>query len=503
MSGYYNLQYGAYTFTGLTMQPPTRDIDASEQLIESWRFRKLISATTMQALDTAIDVIKEALRLHDQTVVITRNSNTVLTTASNAGYNTRASVRKIGQQNDLQVTQEIEVSISFTIPMTQTSSDVWAQSYAGRKAVSVRVGFSPARRRTITISCVYTMTPGVSAKTAKENYDSLHAAWTAAILAKATVGGNMQDRLNAGAAAGNYHVILDDVSDMNRIDAEIRATTVYQELLYDDDDSSSGTPKKNEALTDATWGFARIHGRRMGRSTWQYGPTPRDQPITVQARYSAHVSWAVLNSGNKWGLHEIFAQYIRDIMVSRTRTQLDLPANSWVVIVGEIGFDPTPSNRTISARLNLTFVRRGPTLTGPGSGGGAGLWLEFDEEISMEINANNQYRKILDEEEDHYDVYTPGRLVRLTVTQTALTFSAEAPEPPRLARPWVFDGLNKRSKRFNDDTQDVRAANDFTATFQNQVFLTVYTTRYTLVVGGTGGSGNKLTAPLGGELLYQ
>lgn len=496
MSGYYNLSYGAYTFTGLTILPPQREINASEQLTESWRFRKLIVATSMTALDTAIEAIRAALRQHDLTCVVARNGNTVVTTASNAGYNTRCSVRKIGMSNDLEVSQEIEVGVTFTLPMTQTTSDVWGISYAGRKAVSVKVGFSPARRRTIAISCVYTQT---AAATAKQNYDSTHGAWTAAILAKASAGGNMQDRLNSAATAGSYHVIYEDVPDMNRVDAEVRVTTVFQELLYDDDDSSSGAPKKNEALVDATWSFARAHGSRMGRGLLGYGPGPKDQPVKIRVNYSAHVSWAVLNSGNKWGLHEIFSTYIRGVMLSRARAQLDLAASAWIAIVGPLGFDPTPSSRTIAARMEITFIPTGATgvFTGPGAGGQPNLWLEYDEEINEDDNAMNQYRKELDGRQDNYDTYSPGRMVKLVVTQTALTYGAEASPPPRLSGPWKYDGRTKRIKSWWDDTEDTRAsADNWSTEYRAKVYLVTYTTRYTLVVA-SGRTAAGVSPPVG------
>lgn len=468
-----------------SIAPPRRSIDASENLVETWVFRTVAIESSINDLNTAVAAIKAAAREHDKTLIITRNSQTVVNSStSNSAYNVRCAVRKVAADNDLEASQELELTFTFNIPMLQTDTDVWSQSYAGRKLVRVGQGLSPARRRLISITCVYTPT---ASATAKENFDSNHAAWCTAILAKTTGSGNMDDRLSAGA--GTYDLISEQFGDMNRIDAEIRVTSVFQEIFEADSDSNTD----EAALVDANWSFNRRHGSRFGRSLIAFGPTADSIPVTVVANYQASVSNTADQTGGSggsspWMLHEIFASKIRDILTSRARTQLDLHTAAWDVMRGPVQFNPTPSSRQLSANIELTFVRKNnQVITGPGSST-PGLWLEFDEEFNIELNAQNRYRKILDGGEDSYDKYTPGRLLTVSVTHTMLTFKAEGPEPPIFAAPWQMDRRSKRVKSWWVDVEDTRqwsgSDGEFTTQMQQKLYLTVYTTSYTLAVGG-------------------
>ena len=500
--GLYSIQYGATTFTFDIVKPPQRTPDYSEAMSETWTFEGVLISSdgTINTLNTEIAAILAALRLHDQTLIIQRNSQTVLTTASNAGYNVRAHFQKSGQPDfDLGASQKFTVTFTFTLPMTQTSTDVWGSSYAGRKLVKVSMGFGPARRRIVRISCVYTMTPGTP-KTAKENYDADHATWCAAILADITGPGNMQDPQYSSAAAGQYDLVNEDLGDRNRIDAELSVVSTFQELMVDDDDQSSGTPKQNTFLTDTHWGFMRKHGNRFGRSIIGGGPKNNDMPVHVTADYSAFVSWSLLSSGSKLELHAAFSTYIRGILVSRARTAMDLATATWYAIAGPLTFHATPSDRQIRATMDIVFVKNsnGGVVTGPGAGASPALWLEYNEDFEVDQDNKNRYRKILDGGQDTYDVYSPGRMVTARITTTAMTYRTEAPPPATLGGGWNMDRSTKRVSSYWVDAQDTRSgANAWTTQQAEKVFLTVYTTTYTLV-----SAGDRETGHFGPQLVY-
>lgn len=485
MAGLYQVSYGAVNLLADSIAPPQRRRDANEGLTESWVFRTYLSNTTIDGLSTDVATLIAAITKHDMALSITRNSVAVVSSTNKAVYNIRCSARKVAGKLDLEAGQEIEVTVSYTIPMTQTDTDVWSQSYAGRKAVRVRIGFSAARRRVVSISCIYTPTTS-PARTAKENYDNLHATWTAAVLAKASGGGNVNDRLNSGA--GTYDLLSEDVSDMNRIDAEVSVTSAFQEILEADSDSNT-----DEAmLVDSVWGFRRKHGGKLGKSALSYGPGASNTPVTVVASYQGHVSNSVLTGGPssnaRWMLHEVFASKIRNILTSRARTHMDLRDDEWDVMRGPVEFNATPSSRQLNATIELTFVRRSTgTYTGPGANSSPALWVEFKETITTDIDMQNRYRKILDAGEDSYDVYTPGRLVKLTINQTCITYKAEAPEPPRLTGPWKLDRQTKQHGMDHVDIVDTRtwegSEGKFTATYSEEVHVTVFTSTYTLAIG--------------------
>jgi hypothetical protein len=501
--GLYTVAYGATTFSFDIVKPPQRQLSYGEDMGETWSIEGVLISSdgTINTLNTEIAVIIAAMRLHDQTLVIQRNSQTVLTTASNAGYNVRGHFQKSGAPDfDLGASQKFTLTFSFTLPMTQTSSDVWSTSYQGRKLVKVSQGFGPQRRRIIRIGCVYTMTPGASPKTAKENYDANHATWCAAILADVTGPGNVQDPQYAGAAVGQYDLVNEDLGDRNRIDAEISVVSTFQELLTDDDDVSSGTPKQNAFLTDTKWGFMRKHGNRFGRSVISGGPKNNDMPVHVSAEYNAFVSWTQLDSGSRLDLHAAFSTYIRGILVSRARTTMDLSTSTWYAIAGPLTFHATPSDRSLRATMDIVFVKNsnGGVVTQSGAGASPALWLEFNEEFEVDQDNKNRYRKILDGGQDTYDVYSPGRMVTARITTTAMTYRTEAPPPPTLGGGWNMDRSTKRVSSYWVDAQDTRSgANAWTTAQAEKVFLTVYTTTYTLV-----SAGDRDTAAFGPQLIY-
>lgn len=499
--GLYAITYGATTFSFDIVEPPRRRLSYDESMVENWTFTGVLISSdgSINTLNTEIAAIIAALRLHDQTLVITRNTQNVITTASNAGYNVRASFSKLGLPNfDLGASQKFEITFAITLPMTQTSNDVWGSAYTARKAVRVTQGFGAQRRRIIRIACVYTMTPGTP-KTAKENYDTLHATWCAAILADVTGPGNMQDPQYAAGPVGQYDLVNEDLGDRNRVDAELSVVSTFQELLTDDDDVSSGSPKQNAYLTDTHWGFVRRHGGRFGRSTLVGGPGNNEMPVHVACEYSAAVSWTQ-GGASKLGLHEAFSTYIRGILVARARTTMDLSASAWTAVSGPITFHATPSDRMIKASMDIVFVKGSASavLTGPGSGSAATMWLEFNEEFEIDQDNKNRYRKILDGEQDTYDVYTPGRMVTARITTTSMTYRTEAPQPPILGAPWVMDRSSKRVSSQWADAQDTRSgANAWTTQQPEKVFMTTFTTTYTRVVkaGETGAFGPKLSYP--------
>lgn len=501
--GLYTISYGGTTLDVDIVEPPKRSINADEPMTETWVFRCYSSSTDADGLNTKISALVTLLEQHDLALIITRNAQNVinLSTSSRTGYNVRATLRKIGDPTfDLTAGQQVEIAFTFNRPVIQTTTDIWGVSYANRKAVRVNLDFDSARRRVITISCIYMGSTVSGVETAKKAYDALHAAWAAAILADVTGGGNMQDRLLPSGAVGEYKLLSERVGDMNRFDAEVAVTTTYLELLENDDDSSSGTPKNNPILVDTHWSFMRRNGQKFGRSTLGYGPGNSDMPVQVRVTYQTNVPWSILDSAARWELPKAFHTYIRGIMVSRARTNLDLPSGTWKALSGEIVFEPTPTSRQIKATLDIIFVK-GSTLTPGGGGAAPSLWIEFSETVDVTDDARNRYRKILDGEQDDYDVYTPGRMVTLIVTTTCLTYEAAAPEPPILGLPWRFDNRRRSLKTEFVDTTDTRSAGAvFTTQQPKSVFLTMYTTHYTLVnPSKQGGGRGAVLTPAPGE----
>lgn len=494
----YTVTYGGLTVgDGLTIRPPRRELNfMGENLSERWTFTILLVAATTTALHTLIATYEAGLRLNDQALTITRDGATIVNTASRAGYNTRASFRKMAGEADLEVSQEIEVTFEYQLPVTQTSTDAYGASYLGRKAVSITTGFDKVRRRTITIACVYTETPSPS-KSAKENFDSLHAAWVALIAAKASGQGNVSDPLIG--TAGTLELVDERVDGMNRLDREIRVVTVLREILYADDSSTDDL-----ALVETRWGFGRRWGNQIGRSTLGYGPSADKSVVNCTVSLQCGVRWDQLNgSAEKWKLAEAFHSKIRSLLITRVRDQLEMKAADWTAISGPLNLQPTPSDRMFSFTMDVTFVRGGTpsVVTGPDAGGPA-LWIDFSEEITVTEDGQNQYRKILDGGQDSYGRYSPGRRVTATVMTTMLTYFAEAPEPPILAAPWRFDRRRKSVKAtWADMSGDTRTGtgNDgtFKAQFQGTIYQAIYVTDYTLV-GDDGGGHSVASKPQSG-----
>lgn len=499
----YTFSYGSLTAgDGLIVRPPRRDLNfMGENLSERWTFNVLLVAASIAALKTLIETYSDNLRLHDQTFSITRNGTTIVTTASRAGYNTRASMRKVGGNSDLEVSQELEITVEYLLPVTQTSTDAYSTSYLGRKAVSISTGYDKVRRRTITIACVYTETPSPS-RSAKENYDANHETWVAAIAAKASGQGNVSDPQNS-SIAGTLELADERISNMNRLDREIGVVTVLREIVYNDTDSAADDP----ALVETRWGFGRRWGDRMGRSTLGYGPTQDQNVVRCTASLQCGVRFDEKNSSTQtWKLTEAFHEKLRSILLTRIRDQLEMKTSVWTAITGPLNINPTPSDRQLSVSVDVTFVRgaqaTGP-ITGPDSGGPT-LWIEFEEEITIIEDAQNQYRKVLDGGQDTYGRYSPGRRVTATVMTTMLTYIDEAPEPPILAAPWRFDRRRKSVKSWwADMSADSRTGtgNDgtFRTQFASQIYQTIYVTDYSLVVDD--GAGASVAGPRPGAVF--
>lgn len=494
-STHYTFSYGSLTAgAGLIVRAPRRSLNfMGEALSENWSLTVLLVSDTMANLNILVETYAAGLRLHDQNLSITRDGVTIVNTASRAGYNTRASVRKVGGPNDLEVSQELEVTFDYQLPVTQTSTDAYSTSYLGRKAVSISTGFDNVRRRTVTIACVYTETPS-PAKSAKENFDALHETWVLAIAAKASGQGNVSDPNNA--VAGTLELVDERVSDMNRLDREVRVVTVLREVLYNDASSAD-----DPVLVETRWSFSRRWGDRFGKSTLGYGPTAADAPIRGTASLQCGVRFDEVNgSAQRWKLAEAFSSKIRSLLLSRTRDQLELKEADYTAIVGPLNFQPSPSVRQLSVSVDITFVRGGgAVLTGPGAD--PALWIEFEEDITIVEDGQNQYRKILDGGQDTYGRWSPGRKVTASVQTTMLTYKAEAPEPPKLAPPWRFDRRRKSVKvhyaHMEGDTR-TGTGNDgtFRAAFMHVIYQTIYSTEYTLVVDD--GAGHSVAGPRSG-----
>ena len=175
----------------------------------SVEFDFMLTASTAVAFAAAVNAAEVAYRAVRVSCAVTQESQ-VLASFSHSGYtgfDSYATVMKREDVGDTGRSRRYTVRIDFGMPADTSST-------SGRRSSTVTVTYSPARRRTVTISGVYT---GLSGAGSRAQYSASIVAYTTAVLSSLT---------------GTFELVEEPVAETNIGDSLCVFTRVFQELIY-------------------------------------------------------------------------------------------------------------------------------------------------------------------------------------------------------------------------------------------------------------------------------
>ena len=203
----------------------------------------LVIATTEAGFSTACSDLESKWTLPDQNLVITHGSTTThsFVPSSNTGFNTRASVEKVGSDVDTGRSRRYIVRVEVDTPADLTGRN-------GRQDSTVTVDYDQADRAIVTITGTYT---ALSANDATAQYEAQADTYASSVLSGLSI---TDSRLVSEETAAD---------DQDKI---INFTRVYREVLNED-----------------TWEI--VYGSGSGATVGSGGTYFITGPITVRHDY--------------------------------------------------------------------------------------------------------------------------------------------------------------------------------------------------------------------------
>lgn len=275
------------TYGGVIFGDTTREISGNHELIrttDSWEieFDFVASAATEALFATEVGVIEAALRKPNQDVVVTFGGQVheSFLHATNTGFNSRAEIIKTKDNFSARISRVYTVRISGELPADSIAN------LDGRRNSVVSLGYDAARRRTVTISGIWTAVGGSGALL---QYESEIVAYSNSVL----------DLLS-----GPFDLIGEPTIEFEDTDeptlAQGKTLTfqrVYRELLYDqggiDKDDGTQGAKGDPDLADQTLVMRR-------QTTGPGDVSGADRLVTFQATYDAAVDKSITDLNSKW-----------------------------------------------------------------------------------------------------------------------------------------------------------------------------------------------------------
>ena len=215
------------------------------------------TAATAAAFKTELDTIRDAFRKPRQDLVVTQESQTILSKkhSDNTGLDTYPEITKDGDLADTGRSRHFRIRVSYGQPADNVSTSF-------RRNSTVTVDYDESRRRTVTISGVYTAnsTDGVTGS---------YGTYSAGITTYATTvlaGTLMSD--------GTFEKIGEPDITRGETDKVMNFTVVFREILFNQaigtlDDLDIVNPvmvieREREAPGDSVTGGASVSGASVG-----------------------------------------------------------------------------------------------------------------------------------------------------------------------------------------------------------------------------------------------
>lgn len=209
------------------------------QTVETFsiEFGFILIGTSSLNLENETDDLEAAFKEIRQDVTITINGQTAWSFkhSTNTGFNSRATLSKVGGPKDGGLSRAFAVKIEVGLPFNDSGLD-------GRRSSQVSVSFSPHRKIVLNISGEYVCQSG-TVKSALENY---YRAIEAYVTSVKTLLGSTAEDYSSGASEDSVTLVFERVAedysydDQNKV---LNFSISEEEILYKQD--SAGDPVDN------------------------------------------------------------------------------------------------------------------------------------------------------------------------------------------------------------------------------------------------------------------
>jgi hypothetical protein len=254
------ITYGGYAVGGAQTSRVLRDFHLIEQDYEiaGVEFRVTLIQSSAAALKSAIDEIEAAFRLPFQDLTVTQEGQTLksFSHASSTGFNSKPRITKRGEPTDTGRSRTYSIRIDFELPANNSGS-----SSRRVTKTQINVAYSPARRRTVTISSEYTANGSTSAR---DQFIAQVTTYAAAVLT---------------GLGGTYKVLEWPTTTSDDDNKVLKWNIIYEEIIFTGVGSSNANIRK-EVL--------RIARDKVGPGDTPQGGTVK-RLVTLNVEYDCYL----------------------------------------------------------------------------------------------------------------------------------------------------------------------------------------------------------------------
>jgi hypothetical protein len=331
----FEITYGSFVMGGSTAYQTTGPYRI-QRTFESWSisFQLVITETTAAAFATLIGTVEDNLAKRYQRLIVKIGSSTIVdyNPSTNSGFNTRATCVKAGTEGaDTGRSRVYDVTLSTELPATDQS---------GRRDSSVTIDYTPSRKKTVTVSGVWTAAP--SSGTGYSNYSAQIGSFCSSAL---------------GTVGGTFELVGENAKwdDANKV---VIFSRVYREIV-----SNQGNSLDDAAIVEHSIIFRRLTSR------------PGDTRPGTKRLEGIAISWSSsVDKTNTTDLESVYQGTIRPYVVQKARTLFGLSAVAIVdeshdcdlnenKIIADIQIMATTSGTDyIESRESTRYVEQGGTV---------------------------------------------------------------------------------------------------------------------------------------------
>ena len=322
------VNYGGFTLGGSGARQITewtKEEDSYEFAAFECEF--VTTATTEAAFATEVDAVREAFRKPRQALLVTQGSATILSWSqtANTGFDANPSIIKDGDPADTGRSRHFRIRIEFGRPADNLS-------LSGRRGSTVKVEYTPSRRRTVTISGTYTATGSTASLTQ----------YTDAIAAYETSALSTVDSTATWERIGEPQV---EFFETNKV---LNFSRVYREVNVNQSGSSTDEAglinpqltitREKMAPGDSVTGSIQV--TQGGGGGTVAAPIEQAQqgilrPIIINANYESDINFS--SASTEAALNTLWTGTIRPWIIQEAKSAMG--ANNIIIIDEQVTFD--------------------------------------------------------------------------------------------------------------------------------------------------------------------
>jgi hypothetical protein len=344
----------------------------------------------------------------------------------------RGRISKVGDPIDTDRSRKVSWTCEIDLPANDLTNDNY------RREATWSIKYDESRRSMISFQGVYT---GGGGNTAKQNYDAQAGTWISSVFTSLAL------------TEANYELSEESINTEDDEGGIISFSRSYLEVIYNDSSSSLN----HSAIKNAIVSFQRSY------DTESYNGSGATR---ISISYSCSVDKNDVNYGNYDKLKTLWESVIKPHLLSQAKTVWGTGSLS-VIDSEQTTIDTT--QRAIQSSM-VVIVSINNNL------------LSYTETITITETKNNEYKKILDGQDDTYNFFTFGR--KITANQTVETESIGLAKQPPLIRA-SEKGLRALllvtgKGQWNLDNQDIRYTPKKKGSILGGASLNIFHTTYTM-----------------------